>query len=446
MLKKHLLFIGLFLLAIACSHKEEPQLQETMVTTAEIIAIETFQTLTNGLRSSDNTILESIDSLSNVDPTTPLYLANFSEGGYLLFGKNDQTANVIGFSEGGALHFSDSIEASFLGEIFAQSQMHLSNWNAHLDLIGDDGPKYDPNRYPKEFYRREVQPVITPYEPSCYRYFHQDEPFNRYLLHKGKEGVHIPAGCGPIAIATIFSHYKKQGIAKQQIDWDLLLSKYNEPYKSVYLLHKEDEEYRKNHPKELSKETPEERSKRHDLIDKLAKMIADISNNAYLIRDKGYTLTPKYLLKSYLRNTGFNAEEEDYNHRELIGYLQKEKRPVILFGWSKDSKTGKASNKKEKKAHYWVVDGYKARPTNEYKKICKSPTEIVDWFFNRTYYDYFVHCVWGWGGGKWEGYFNYEVFNPNKNLSEDDDSLLRSSKKQDGDYYNVDIIKVEPKH
>lgn len=444
MLKKHLLFIGLSLLGIACSHQEEPQRQEDTVRTIETVAIETFQTLTNGLRNSHNTTLESIDSLLNADPDNSLYLANFSEGGYLLFGKNNQATNIIGFSEGGTLHFGDSIKASFLGDIFAQSQMHLSNWNPQTGLIGDNGPNYDPDRFPKEFYRTEVQPVITPYEPSCFRYFDQGEPFNRYLLHRGKEGVHIPAGCGPIAIATIFSHYKKQGIAKQQIDWDLLLSKYNEPRKSVYLLHKEDEEYRKNHPEELTKETPEERSKRHDLIDKLAKMIADISNNAYLIRDTGYTLTPKYLLKAYLRNTGFNAEEEDYNHRELISYLQKEKRPVILFGWSKDKKAGE-ENKRETKPHYWVVDGYKARPTNEYKKIYKSPTEVIDWFFNRTYYDYFVHCAWGWGGGKWEGYFNYEVFNPNKNLSQND-TTLRSAGKQDGDYFKVDIIKVTPKH
>ncbi|MDO4722615.1 C10 family peptidase [Porphyromonas circumdentaria] len=430
LLKRLFLCIPFCGFLVGCSLNPRVELQPQVETiTAEEIAKKTFSTLTGGLRNGE-VVLNSLDSLSNSQANS-LYLANFKQGGFLLFGTRQDGVEVIGFSESGKMNFSDTIKVPFLESLFGQARIHLSNLNPVLDL--GDGPKEPKIIYPYALYRTEEFSVEHIYSPSCFRYFDQDLPFNKYLLHKGKPGRYTPAGCGPIAIATVFSHYRKQGIGDSQVNWDLLFEEYNIPLQSKYLL----TDFYAMGDLDINK-THRDSILRDQLVDQLAVMIADISNNAYIYRDEEHTITPKYLLKAYLRRKGFSVMEEVYKPEDLIPYLEKEKRPVVLFGWNKE---------KKKMAHYWVVDGLAKRTIVEYIKCVNAPGQEEDWKVHEYRHSYFVHCNWGWGGAikggpRYDGYFNYKVFNAEKIV---DNHNLRSSDKQDnGDYYSVDIIKVRP--
>lgn len=433
MLFRRLFFVSFFaVFFVSCYQKTRVELQsqfETIVTTEEF-AKQTFSMLTGGLRNGE-VVLNSLDSLPNSQANS-LYLANFDQGGFLLFGTMKNRVEVIGFSESGEMNFSDTVKAPFLESLFGQAQIHLNNINPVLDL--GDGPKKPKITYPYALYRTEEHSIEHIYLPSCFRYFDQGYPFNKYLLHRGKPGVHTYAGCGPIAIATIFSHYRKQGIGGSQIDWELLFRKYNIPMQSKFLL----SEFYVMGVVDSFSTTYRDSVLRDQLVDQLAIMIEDISRKSFFYRDKENTITLNYQLRAYLRMTGFSVLQESYNPDDLISYLEREKRPVILFGWTKEGR---------KLAHYWVVDGLAKRTVAEYIKCINAPGQEEDWKFNDYYHCYFVHCNWGWGGAdkdgrRYDGYFNYKVFNSEKIV--ENDKLRSADKPNNGDYYDVDIIKVRP--
>ena len=105
--KQSILSLGLTLVLVSCVGREEgltPSQQEvnqTMSMSIEERAIDLFAGICHkGLRDNQSVSLNSIDSTETNTPDTKLYIANFNEGGFLLFRNGgEEQMTLLGFSE-----------------------------------------------------------------------------------------------------------------------------------------------------------------------------------------------------------------------------------------------------------------------------------------------------------------------------------------------------------
>lgn len=108
--------------------KEIPQ-ERKMVpdTSIEERIVQLFSSLYEStLRNGEKPILSSLDSTDTDSPDTKLYLANFTNGGFMLFRDGGgEKMDVIGHSDKSSLHFSDAEENPILAQIESESEPYL---------------------------------------------------------------------------------------------------------------------------------------------------------------------------------------------------------------------------------------------------------------------------------------------------------------------------------
>ena len=368
-----------------------------------------FSSLFGGnLRNGETATLSSLDSMETDDSETQLYLANFAGGGYLLFrdGGKEQM-NVIGMSDNASLRFSDAVENPILGQIFQASASGLQDVSTDFDVLGPSGPR--PPHIPTDYYPKEVVDSVYPsylneaFKPNTYQYFRQEWPFNCYIYKKASVHETFPAGCGPIAIVTLLSHYEMQA-GGSNVDWKRLKDRYNgnDPNYSSLVQDKE-------------------------LIHQLRLLVKDAWKYAHIWTTSSFTMSTPKNVAGYLRRAGFNvAYDKKYDPRAICRILEEKHQPFILLGWARDSDG--------KQGHYWVVDGVAYR---EYKKTGRIYKYLGDTGtpFERTTRKPYIHCNWGWHGDS-NGWFTPWVINENQGTP-----TLRSSRPY-GEYYDISTFHI----
>ncbi len=385
--------------------------------------IRLFSSLYNtSLRNGVTPTLSSLDSTNTESPDTKLYLANFSEGGFMLFRDGGgEEMEVIGHSDESSLHFSDGEENPILEQIFRTS---ASLYAGHTGLPGpkpspfpDPNPNPNPNPYPggtppalqdypKTIIESRSEPyIVKDFKPNTYRYFGQESPFNSLIIKQLGYG-NYPAGCGPIAIATLLSHYEMQA-GGSRIDWKRLKDKYNYG-------------------------TAEEVNLYHaiGLLSQLRVLVKDAWKYAHLWSTESFTMSTPDNISGYLKRAGFNVTYvKDYKPGEICQILRDKHQPFILFGWSQDDDG--------KKGHYWVVDGLARRVHKEYGHTIAFPGATPEPFESEVSDNYYIHCTWGWYGIS-NGWFAPRVINDNEGIP---DNALRSTHPK-GEYYNISTFHI----
>lgn len=405
------------ILLASCNQSEDIQLpsadidkQPNKPMGIEARATALFVELNQGtLREGSAVTISSIDSMETTTPDTKLYATNFEDGGFLLFRDGgEEEMNLLGYSEASTLHLSDCEEHPILQQIILNStKMTPDGFSTELlpPNNGDTPPgtpsepkppriDFDIREFNTEVITSQTYYAKNWFEPQTYLFFNQRTPFNDLVKDQ-----HL-AGCGPIAIATILSHYEKQA-GGSQVDWGLLKRKYNNSYWDV---------------ETLKDENPK-------LLLELQRLVADAWLYAHILSTKGYTMSTPANVAGYLRRAGFHvAYQHEYNSKKVCNDLKRKHQPFILMGWNKKNK--------KKKAHYWVVDGLRQKMLKESGYTTNSITGEVRSFERTSSTPYYhIHCTWGWGGN-YNGWFNPQVINPYEPVEE-----LRSSHPS-GEYYN----------
>lgn len=370
------------------------------------------------LRNGVTPTLSSLDSTKTESPDTKLYLANFSEGGFMLFRDGGgEEMEVIGHSDESSLHFSDGEKNPILGQIFRTSAGHIGFPTPKPSPFPNPNPDPNPNPYPgdtppalqdypKTVIESKSEPyIVKDFEPNTYQYFGQESPFNSLIINPlGRKSC--PAGCGPIAIATLLSHYEMQA-GGSRVDWKRLKDNYNY-------------------------ETAEDVNLYYDisLLSQLRVLVKDAWHYAHLWSTDSFTLSTPDNISGYLERAGFNVTYvKGYKPGKICQILRDKHQPFILLGWSQDNDG--------KQAHYWVVDGLARRVHKEYGHTIAYLGATPEPYESEVSDNYYIHCTWGWYGDG-NGWFSPRVINDNEGISDDE---LRSTHPK-GEYYNISTFHI----
>lgn len=235
------------------------------------------------------------------------------------------------------------------------------------------------------------------YETSLW---HQESPFNdlypeRRLAilfgHKKK----APAGCFPLAIAKVLTHFeypKNYSLNGVNIDWEELKTSFNSELGKLMASH-------------------------------LLYSIAEGCKSWYFYQG---TFTFPHKAANYMRFLGFqNVKSYEYTFKRATDMIDKG-NPVII------------SSIPEKfnitKSHCWNIDGYKVKEV-KIKKDWYQGNKVIHTETKVYTYD-MVHCDFGWKGNH-NGYYISGIFNSKNKNNEID----RYSNGDDFNYkYNTKVI------
>lgn len=386
------LIIGIPLIVASCTERNLPKsIPPKVETSIEQKASGIFSSLfPNNTRTEAMT---SLDSLETSDSDTKLYLANFANGGFLLFRDGcDEEMNVLAFSDQSSLKFSDAETNPILNDIF------LACTTKKIDM-GKIDPDDPTTQYPLSVVeRRSAYSYDIFFRPNTYEYLSQRAPFNAQIKDQH------PAGCGPIAVVTLLSHYEMQA-GGSRVDWRKLKENYNKPGM-----------------------IPDLSTNEAYILYELQKLVADAWRYELIISTDGYTMTFPYHITGYLKRAGLNATYRNgYDATEMCNTLKEKHQPFILLGWAKDDDS-------KKKAHYWVVDGFAHMVHTEYGYTINHPGAPKKPFERKIIDSNLIHCTWGWGGS-YNGWFNPYLINENNGVE------IRSSNPS-GEYHNISTFYI----
>lgn len=217
---------------------------------------------------------------------------------------------------------------------------------------------------------------------SLYYSWHQNSPFNDLFPRRRKYIVFghrrkVPAGCFPLALAKVLTHFRYPGIFGyngEKVDWNSL--------NNVYLSD----------------------SGRHSAAI-LLKGIAEWCDCWYFYAG---TFTIPSKASSFLKDIGFsNVKRYDYKYDRVTSMIDKG-CPVIIYAMP---------GIKINSSHAWIIDGYKiktrANVITKYQngKVVSTKTESET--------SKMVHCDFGWGGNC-NGYYVDGIFKLNNSDNEFD--------------------------
>ncbi len=214
---------------------------------------------------------------------------------------------------------------------------------------------------------------------SNYCYWHQHSPFNdsypkrrRYLIfgHKKK----APAGCFPLAIAKILTHFE---------------------YPSVYMVNDHIINW---------KGLKSSCSKGNAGIDKksAAALLRSISNSCDSWYFYAGTFTFPHKATSFMRHIGLsNAHSHGYSFNRVTDMID-EGKPLLIYS---------VPGINVLKSHCWNIDGYKVKERTVYTKKYRGKTLISS--SSKTETCNMVHCDFGWQGNC-NGYYVSGVFKLNR--------------------------------
>ena len=218
--------------------------------------------------------------------------------------------------------------------------------------------------------KKQVSPILVKYSG-----WHQSSPFNdfyptrrKYLIFGAKRNA--PAGCFPLAISKIMTHFKRPGSVTYNgntVDWTELQKTYNST---------------------VGKKSAAA----------LLRLISSGCNSLYFYAG---TFTFPGEATSFMRFVGYNnAKSVNYSFGEVTK-MTNDGKPLIIYSIPGIDITS---------SHAWNIDGYKikerTKTTREYKNGRLNKTT------NTTETTNMVHCDFGWSGSC-NGYYVSGVFKLN---------------------------------
>lgn len=235
---------------------------------------------------------------------------------------------------------------------------------------------------------------------KSYRTWHQSSPFNDYCPKRRSWVIvghrkRAPAGCFPLAVAKIMTHFSKPtyfAYENEKVDWEGLKST-----SSLTL----------------------------DTISAalLLRGIGDECNSWYFYQG---TFTFPNKVTAFLRKHGYSdAHSHDYSFDRVINMLNNGK-PIIIYGLPGIVITS---------AHSWNIDGYKVKERTTTTKIYNSAGSLLSTSEKKESVN-MVHCDFGWKG-RCNGYYVSGIFK----LNDPNVELDPSSESDKKTYYNT-LIRI----
>lgn len=204
----------------------------------------------------------------------------------------------------------------------------------------------------------------------------QGYPINKYCMScsnggRGSDSGYVDAGCGPVALAMIFSYYNSPNTVRDSyVDWDSVIAACPKYPKSYNL----------------------------NVMDKVAKYVDRLGVIGWkasscalgtAVSSGGMSTT----MACYGSYHNVHWESIKYHGNDYI-YKIKKGAPVIMYSYE-DGKSIASS-------HYFVIDGFgdieRGKERRYQDGYIEKKTDILYTL---------VHCNWGWGG-KYNGYYRYE--------------------------------------
>lgn len=204
----------------------------------------------------------------------------------------------------------------------------------------------------------------------------QNYPINSYCKRcvSGEccDGGHVVAGCGPVAMAMLFSYFNYPNIIRNKfINWNIVVDLCATYPKAPYCASQ---------------------------IDVLARVVHSIGLIGSKASDPelGTCVVPLAMItimSQYDRFSNFDWPNVKYIGDDYIIKI-KNRRPIIMLSYDEDTVGGSGY-------HYFVLDGFGAVSRYKERRYENCGTIPMD-----SVYYYLVHCNFGWGGLA-NGYYRY---------------------------------------
>lgn len=293
---------------------------------------------------------------NNEETDTLFYLVNYAnDQGFALLSADYRTKPVYAISDEGNLNFADTTFNKGLAIFLDNAQTDCSEIIAGIrgPFIPIDTPDIHHPVFPDLSYKFEILHEQKPLIKKWPSRWDQEDPFNKYCFNSA--GIKCPAGCVAIATAMLCSYKKLPSkYSGRTLNWDVLNNLDIEHYKT------------------------------DSNADDLAFFLHEIGINMLAMN---YHPTGS---GSHLSNAKDALNRFEIRTSDILEYTNHcAGYPAMITASTEPDKNG------EVKAHAWVIDGYQS------VKITNNMLQE-----NQIYYEYFEHCVWGWGGMS-NGYYSW---------------------------------------
>lgn len=313
---------------------------------------------------------------------TALYIVNYKGGGFALLAADDRLDNVYAISEEGSLSMNDTVTNPGLKLYMDMLDKHISERaSGPSRIIIDPGvPILPPPTVPQVYLHTACNPRLS----APVSRFHQNAPFNKYYDAAGIVHQVICVGCLPLAMSMITAYHKwPESIDGLSIDWNYIWSNGYHNILGYFL----------------------QRIGKYDYLNASYSEDGTSASTAKVIpvfKKLGYTSESNNMIPfsankttSLLGRTYHFFISENYIDGDSRAYIDGS--PVIIVGSSSVTSS----------CHAWVIDGYRIYDVTGAMNI-ETPEDQ-----GKTFYDTYLHCVWGWGSlnngyYKWTDTYKFE--------------------------------------
>jgi hypothetical protein len=359
------------------------------------------------------TINSNLKTKSGEDETSEVYICNFSDdGGYAIISGDDRVSGVLSYSGEGNLQ--DTIDnpglAMFLDQVEDYIQVKLDEFQNLEDSIYDSMVEKLENMEPSAtkgtrtwitYYSYGAWTPINSVGKKVSTLWHQSSPYNN-KAPLACSGVKAPAGCVSIAAAQVMAYHKTPAkLGTTTFDWNAMTQ--------------------------------------YPHVDSWSSSITTLNQVASLVNEVGVGIGTTYRcdqsgaatsnVVNFLRNNSYNTGNyQGYNYSVLRNSLLYN-RPVIVDGYTTETVTKKKilgitikTTYSYSEGHAWVVDAATGlRQTVTATTYYYENGYLRDIYASVSYnYADVVHCNWGWGSNRYNGYYQQGVFDLNRPYSLDD--------------------------
>lgn len=293
---------------------------------------------------------------------TPVaYIVNYPDnGGFAIVAADDRVEQVLAYNNSGS--FSTDNEACM--------DMFVNKIEDYVDAATEKGEVSDINAYTnwKVPYEVTVGPkTVTTYD--------QDYPYNNYFTDYDNSGNQLkgPAGCGPVAVATILTHIKDYWVYdSRDYYFNIIRAHYQGNYSGTLLEDTPDGEF--NYP-------PRSKSAAQDHVARLLKSLANglktFFNPITCLRMNSPESISQFLSSQEIPHTDWITHDPE----RIIRAIEADKL-ALMYGSC------------ERGYHFWVCSG------GQYAVISTNPDIPIQ-----------IYCLyfdWGWNG-ECNGFYNPSV-------------------------------------
>lgn len=317
-----------------------------------------------------------------------LYLVEFEDGrGSAVLGADDRIEPVLAVLDESVLTIDDFTAtdnngdiSKYVASLIKEAAINMASILPPILPPDKDTTILDKNDYLLgEAYDTSVILIKSPLIKTKWG---QDTPYNNYCPIINNK--HCPAGCGAIAASQIIASnkYPDSLISDDEyFNWDLIEQTYygHTPTSAGY--------------------------------DETARLIYNIGRRM----DTDYKETESTVFASKMHKAFThiysNVINEEYSRNKSRSMI-RDNKPIMMFGNNPNS------------GHFWIIDGW--REYNVVKwilhiyKYRKIGSPRIDSIYNCTYYNYKMHCNFGWNG-QCDGYYSDNIFDvttPNLDIDE----------------------------